>query len=1085
MDITNIVFEKLCSVLDKLKRENNKTIVFLKGFPALYYKLLRMNGYEALGSNKWLNEEGYIDVRQLEADKNNLLIKFLTKESNFLWGFYEEFIALSNMINDIKTQYKGTIIILENNLFDKYYPLDIENDIISKLSSYFNNESSDITDDILVYTNYYSSVEFYPEGQVGLAYINRHEDEDIKSISFYETEADLNVNEKFMSSYKITARDPYIFCLKNYLQRGIPIGNIQIIIDGKIDEKAIMPFVNLLTLTKTQFRICRNERFKELTKEDGDKYTNILHKYWEKGSSFRNLLFYKNPDISNELVEISQGHIISDIISQCEIAISGSNGYSDIFITSPTGSGKSLLFQIPAIYLSEKYKAVTIVITPLIALMVDQVTQLTDLGLENVTFVNSDIPFDEKERRLKKIKEGEYSIVYLSPELFLANSIESLIGERRIGLLVIDEAHLVTTWGRDFRADYWYLGEYIEKLRKLNHDKFNFPVLCLTATAVYMGTEDTVNDTIVSLSLRNPKIYLGNVKRNNIHFEINKIDTKSITGSLENFKIEKTKENIIKCIDNNIKCIVYCPYTTQVEDVFNSLNEKYKKRVGKYYGSFDKYEKSEAQYKFKYGDYTVMISTKAFGMGVDIKDIEKVYHLAPTGNLADYVQEIGRAARNQEIKGIAATDFTSNDLKYVRMLYGLSGMKQYQLKEMIRKLYNIYKEKKSRNLLISPEAFSYLFDENDLENKVKSGLLLLSKDFENKYGFPVLVVRPKSLFTKNFVNVPFAIEKEFLKEYGRYARLIEDDSVRIIPSFNSNFGDTYIYNTGHIYEINMSELWEKHFNYLTFAQFKKKFFEGELFKFNSDEKLSPRLNLKITYHEDFEIAWEKLKKYSENLVNLFSELKSKRQVFTKNKFKEKFKEYFGNIKNNEIPGIVLDMFVADISQNIGFNQNADKFKFIQQRREMNQDEIVYRIMNSSYVMLKNYLSRLISSCKPQDNSDTFSTYIAITNNSKRPDLIYLAVLLELFGLASYEVIGGKNTEIFVRINDPVKLRRFASQNYSNSILTEIERKRRRSQEVLIGFMSSDLSDEERWNVIENYFLGRDDEVSRLLKLKES
>lgn len=91
-----------------------------------------------------------------------------------------------------------------------------------------------------------------------------------------------------------------------------------------------------------------------------------------------------------------------------------------------------------------------------------------------------------------------------------------------------------------------------------------------------MGTEDTVNDTIVSLSLRNPKIYLGNVKRNNIHFEINKIDTKSITGSLENFKIEKTKENIIKCIDNNIKCIVYCPYTTQVEDVFNSLNENTK-----------------------------------------------------------------------------------------------------------------------------------------------------------------------------------------------------------------------------------------------------------------------------------------------------------------------------------------------------------------------------------------------------------------------------------------------------------------------------------------------------------------------------
>src|SRR5690606_18862515 len=159
--------------------------------------------------------------------------------------------------------------------------------------------------------------------------------------------------------------------------------------------------------------------------------------------------------------------------------------------------GKSLLFQIPAIHLMRQYKAVTIVITPLIALMNDQVEQLTnERDVEGVTFINSDITPNEKEKRISKIKNGEISILYISPEFFLANSIESIIGsERKIGLLVVDEAHLVTTWGRDFRADYWFIGGYIERIRKEN----KFPILCLTATAVYMGTEDMVNDTLESM----------------------------------------------------------------------------------------------------------------------------------------------------------------------------------------------------------------------------------------------------------------------------------------------------------------------------------------------------------------------------------------------------------------------------------------------------------------------------------------------------------------------------------------------------------------------------------------------------------
>ena len=171
----------------------------------------------------------------------------------------------------------------------------------------------------------------------------------------------------------------------------------------------------------------------------------------------------------------------------------------------------------------------------------------------------------------------------------MANAIDSIIGDRKIGLIVIDEAHLVTTWGRDFRADYWFLGDYIDKLRRLNRQQF--PILCLTATAVYMGSEDVVTDTVASLNLKNHKLYLGNVRRDNISFDINYLPNKEIHGSIEDFKINKTKERIEEFIDKKIKSLVYCPYVSQVEDVFNSLEDKYKDYVGKYYGSFDKYRK--------------------------------------------------------------------------------------------------------------------------------------------------------------------------------------------------------------------------------------------------------------------------------------------------------------------------------------------------------------------------------------------------------------------------------------------------------------------------------------------------------------
>ena len=138
-------------------------------------------------------------------------------------------------------------------------------------------------------------------------------------------------------------------------------------------------------------------------------------------------------------------------------------------------------------------------------------------GVKTATCINSSISYETRQQRINEIRSGKKSIVYLAPELLLATGLQILLGERKIGLLVIDEAHTVTSWGRDFRSDYWFLGDFLKSVKK---NGYAFPVLCLTATAVYTGVDDVVNDTIAELDLNNPILHLGNVKRKNIRFDI-------------------------------------------------------------------------------------------------------------------------------------------------------------------------------------------------------------------------------------------------------------------------------------------------------------------------------------------------------------------------------------------------------------------------------------------------------------------------------------------------------------------------------------------------------------------------------------
>ena len=199
--------------------------------------------------------------------------------------------------------------------------------------------------------------------------------------------------------------------------------------------------------------------------------------------------------------------------------------------------------------------------------------------------------------------------------------------------------------------------------------------------------------------------------------------------------------------------IIYFPYASLAYDILESPEMKaHKNSIALYTGKMNKNSKQFEADDFKSGLKKVMFATKAFGMGIDINDIEYVYHYAPTGNLNDYVQEIGRAARRSDIQGIAAIDFMANDFKFINMLFGMSSIKQYEIKAVLKKLNQIYQNKRQQNFLVTPNDFSYIFSSeskagsDESERKLKTVLLMLEKDLTSQFGFPVLISRPKSLF---------------------------------------------------------------------------------------------------------------------------------------------------------------------------------------------------------------------------------------------------------------------------------------------------------------------------------------------------
>lgn len=782
-----------------------------------------------------------------------------------------------------------------------------------------------------------------------------------------------------------------------------------------------------------------------------------LTRHWGAAASFRRLEIYADPDRSTERIAISQGDVAEAIVTQVEAATSG-RGWRDLFLTSPTGAGKSAMFQIPAIHLAAAHGLVTLVVTPLKALMQDQVERLGERGYHGAAFINSDVTCEERERIAADVRAGRISLLYLSPEWILAGDPKSLLGDRRLGLIVIDEAHCVVTWGRDFRSDYWYLGT---RLRMMRGGRIGpFVVAAFTATAVYGGNDDMVFDATESLEMRDPLLFIGAVRRDNIAFEIKR---PRIVGNHDEEKLRITVGRIADRVRTGDKCIAYFPWRNQVRDAAEALESCGVPAPGCVSGSDDAILRRESIERFRSGATPVMLATKAFGMGVDIPDVNRIYHHAPSGTLADYIQEIGRAARDRSVRGVAEIDFHPRDLKYTKMLGGLSALRQYQVAFVLRKLRDLHKETGRRNLLVSTEDFAFLFDarRDDVDNRVKSALLMIEKDMVRKYGYPAILVRPGFMFSKVYACVERSkedrlIESPYAEHFSRVATT-EENARRD--------GKCTITDLGDIFEIDLKSLWERHFPKLSFPEIKRRFFRQELL--GPSLPVMPRHRLDIRFRHLPSDTRRRFEVLLDALASTFAEFSG--VFFDRRDFER------------ALAGRLNDRLLALRATQAVFNMytvrplaprrdTADRDAFIQPRLTPEGER--YHVSVQAFTRIRSNATRVFQEIVDCHTAGRYTRFI-----HQRPDAIHphlrLALLLESFDLATYTVAGGRTPELFVRINDPAKIGSICKGEYENAILADMERRRHKSEGDVTRFFTLDLDDGERWDLIERYFLGRE------------
>lgn len=341
---------------------------------------------------------------------------------------------------------------------------------------------------------------------------------------------------------------------------------------------------------------------------------------------------------------------------QFNAASAAINGKS-LLAVFPTGGGKSITFQVPSLINGRNGNGLTVIISPLQSLMKDQVDNLHRKGITEAVALNGLLDPIERANVIERVENGQATLLYISPESLRSSVVRRMLEKRNVVRFVIDEAHCFSSWGHDFRVDYLYIGTFIKKLQESKFYQSDIPISCFTATAKTEVIEDIRNYFKDKLGI-DLQTFIASSKRENLSYQV--IET---ANDEDKFQVLRDKLTQYNC-----PTIVYVARTKKSEKLAARLSE-FGFNAMAFHGKLESKVKTKIQQDFIEGQIDVMVATSAFGMGVDKSDVGLVVHFDISDSIENYMQEAGRAGRDENMKANCVILFNDDDLnKHFTML---------------------------------------------------------------------------------------------------------------------------------------------------------------------------------------------------------------------------------------------------------------------------------------------------------------------------------------------------------------------------------------------------------------------------------
>ncbi len=425
----------------------------------------------------------------------------------------------------------------------------------------------------------------------------------------------------------------------------------------------------------------------------------------------------------------------------------------------PTGGGKSLTFQLPALISGDVSRSLTVVISPLQSLMKDQVDNLEKRGIADAVTINGLLSPIERAEAIERVENGLASILYIAPEMLRSRTIERLFLSRNIARFVIDEAHCFSAWGQDFRVDYLYIGEFIRELQEKKHLDYKIPISCFTATAKQKVISDIKDYFKQKLDIE-LEIYSTAAARENLHYSVLYKETDDEKYIAMRSLIER----------KNCPTIVYASRTKRTKELAEKLRNDGFKALP-FNGKMDSTEKQKNQEAFINDEVQIIVATSAFGMGVDKSNVKLVIHYDISDSLENYVQEAGRAGRDQSLSAECCVFFNDEDLDKHFILLNQNKLNINEIQQVWKAVKDLTKFRPivSRSALEIARQAGWDDTVSEIETRVTTAINALENAGYVRRGKNMPRVFATSILVPNMADAGAVIESSY--------RMSENDKI--------------------------------------------------------------------------------------------------------------------------------------------------------------------------------------------------------------------------------------------------------------------------------------------------------------------